>query len=43
MIVGARADMANAIHPVLLVFFGWMLGYRSAAIASAVYPPTEWR
>ena len=44
LIVGALAGNGSASHTVLYVFLGWVLGWISATIARAVYPPPKkWR
>jgi hypothetical protein len=41
LILLATASQASSarFHQVLLVFFGWAIGWLSATIARAVYPP----
>ncbi len=38
IVVGAQSSKATQEN-VLLVFLGWLLGWTSATIARAVYPP----
>jgi hypothetical protein len=38
--VVTEASSAKA-HQVVLVFFGWVIGWLSATIARAVYPPPK--
>ncbi|MEA2314534.1 MAG: hypothetical protein QOI03_1226 [Solirubrobacteraceae bacterium] len=42
IIVGIRSSEATQEH-VLFVFLGWLLGWTSATIARAVYPPPKHR
>lgn len=30
-------------HTFTVVFFGWVIGWLSATIARAIYPPPKWR
>ncbi len=38
-LVVVTLDSAATQHTVLLVFIGWVIGWTSATIARAVYPP----
>ncbi len=40
--VGSEASKDTA-HTFKLVFLGWVIGWLSATIARAVYPPPKWR
>lgn len=38
-LVGVATGRHQPGHPVLYVFGGWMIGWTSATVARAVYPP----
>jgi hypothetical protein len=41
-VVAAKAS-SHSVHNILLVFFGWVIGWVSATIARFVYPPPRSR
>ncbi len=42
LVVVASEASKHTTHTVLLVFGGWVIGWLSATITRAVYPPPHW-
>jgi hypothetical protein len=41
--IAATAGKEETLHTLLLVFYGWVVGWTSATIARYVYPPPKSR